>query len=173
MDLDLKQASKAINELLWRGDKTLSTAESCTAGRLASIITLMPGSSAYFRSGLVCYQNDIKEQLLKVKPETIAEHDVVSEEVAKEMVIGANELFQSDYAVAVTGYAGPTGTPDPITIGNIWIAVGNKDRIVTQKISEDNGREKNLSVAAAAAIHLLLTFLREEILPAEETTDAQ
>lgn len=165
MDLDVRLASKEINELMWREHKTLSTAESCTAGRISSVITAVPGSSNYFQGGLVCYQNAVKEELLKVDPATIQEHTVVSEEVVKEMVIGANRLFHSDYAIAVSGFAGPGG-PDGgksgVIVGTIWIAVGNKDRIVTKMLEEDNGRDKNLASATSTAIHMLLDYIKED-----------
>ncbi len=164
MDFDLKLISKEINERMWTAHKTLSTAESCTAGRLSSLITAIPGSSNYFRGGLVCYQNDIKQEMLGVGVDTIAEHSVVSEAVAREMVIGANKLFKSDYAVAITGYAGPGGSDavnSSVIIGNIWIAVGNAEHLETRLISEDNGREKNLANATAVAIRMLRDYIAE------------
>jgi len=164
MEFDLKLISKEINERMWTAHKTLSTAESCTAGRISSLITAIPGSSNYFRGGLICYQTDIKQDMLGVSPDTVAEHTVVSEEVAKEMVIGANKLFKSDIAVAITGYAGPGGadaTGGNILVGNIWVAVGNEEKMVTRLIEEDNGREKNLAQATAIAMHMLRDYIVE------------
>lgn len=166
MEFDLKLISKEINEKMWNAHKTLSTAESCTAGRVSSLITAVPGSSSYFRGGLVCYQNDIKEDLLNVKPETIEDHSIVSEEVVREMVLGANKLFKTDYAVAITGYAGPGGADNvqsSVTVGTIWIAVGNEERMVCQVLTEDSGRERNLSNAVSAAMRMLRDYLKEEI----------
>ncbi|MBR1838748.1 MAG: CinA family protein [Bacteroidaceae bacterium] len=165
MEFDIKLISKEINERMWTAHKTLATAESCTAGRVSSVITAIPGSSNYFRGGLVCYQNDIKEDMLGVSPDTIAEHTVVSEAVAREMVVGATKLFKSDYAVAITGYAGPGGADavgSSVIVGNIWVAVGSPERIETRLITEDNGREKNLSHATAVAIHMLRDFIAQE-----------
>lgn len=164
MDLDLKLVSKEINEILWRNKKTLSTAESCTAGRIANVITAVPGSSNYYKGGLVCYADEVKTNLLGVSAEVIEERTPVCEEVVKEMVVGANKLFGTDYSVAVSGYAGPGG-PDGgkagVIVGTIWIAVGNADKIVTQMIEEDNGRDKNLASATSLAMHMLLDFIRE------------
>ena len=164
MELDLKLVSKEINEMLWRGNKTLCTAESCTAGRIASVITAVPGSSNYFVGGLICYADRIKEELLHVDSKVIEEQTPVCEEVVKQMVIGANELFKSDYCVAISGYAGPGG-PDGgksgVIVGTIWIAVGNKDKIVTKMIEEDNGRDKNLASATSVAMHMLSDYLKE------------
>ncbi len=166
MELDLKLVSKEINELLWSADKTLSTAESCTSGRIASAITAVPGSSNYFKGGLICYADEVKTNLLGVPAELIEEKSPVCEEVVRQMVIGANELLKTDYAVAISGYAGPGG-PDGgksgVLVGTIWIAVGNKDRIETVVVEEDNGREKNLSSATNIAMHKLLDYLHEEL----------
>lgn len=163
MELDLKLVSKDINEILWRNHKTLSTAESCTAGRIASVITAVPGSSNYYRGGLVCYADDVKVNLLKVSSTTIEEQTAVCEDVVRQMVIGANELFHTDYSVAISGFAGPGG-PDGgksgVIVGTIWIAVGNSDKIETMMIEEDNGRDKNLTSATKAAMRMLLEYLK-------------
>lgn len=166
MDLDLKLVSKEINEMMWRNHKTLATAESCTAGRVASVITAVPGSSNYYKGGLVCYSDEVKIQLLKVDADVIAEKTPVCEEVVHQMVIGANELFHTDYAVAISGFAGPGG-PDGgrsgVIVGTIWIAVGTKDDVVTTMIEEDNGRDKNLASATSVAMHLLRDYLKEHM----------
>ena len=166
MDLDLKLVSKEINEMMWRNHKTLATAESCTAGRVASVITAVPGSSNYYKGGLVCYADEVKIQLLKVDADVIAEKTPVCEEVVRQMVIGANELFHTDYAVAISGFAGPRG-PDGgrsgVIVGTIWIAVGTKDNVVTTMIEEDNGRDKNLASATSVAMHLLRDYLKEHM----------
>ncbi|MDY4460328.1 MAG: CinA family protein [Alloprevotella sp.] len=166
MDLDLKLVSKEINEMMWRNHKTLATAESCTAGRVASVITAVPGSSNYYKGGLVCYSDEVKIQLLKVDADIIAEKTPVCEEVVRQMVIGANELFHTDYAVAISGFAGPGG-PDGgrsgVIVGTIWIAVGTKEDVVTTMIEEDNGRDKNLASATSVAMHLLRDYLKEHM----------
>lgn len=171
MDLDLKLTSKEINEIMWREHKTLSTAESCTAGRIASVITAVPGSSSYYKGGLVCYNNEIKENLLGVDGKVIEEQTPVCEEVVRQMVLGANKLFGTDYSVAVSGYAGPGG-PDGgkagVIVGTIWIAVGNAEKMLTRMIEEDNGRDKNLSSATTVAMHMLLDFIKGEEPAAEE-----
>lgn len=165
MDLDLKLVSKEINENLWRDCKTLSTAESCTAGRIASVITAVPGSSNYYKGGLICYADEVKVNLLGVDAAVIEANTPVCEEVVKQMVSGSNKLFDTDYAVAISGYAGPGG-PDGgksgVIVGTIWIAVGNARRTVTRVIEEDNGRDKNLSSATSIAMHMLLDFIKEE-----------
>jgi nicotinamide-nucleotide amidase len=102
--------------------------------------------------------------LLNVEADLVAEKTAVCEEVVKQMVIGANKLFDTDYAVAVSGFAGPGG-PDGgrsgVIVGTIWVAVGTSDNIVTCKIEEDNGRDKNLSSATSLAMRMLRDFLKE------------
>lgn len=166
MELDLKVTSKEINEILWRNHMTLSVAESCTSGRIASVITSVPGSSQYFKGGLIAYADEVKINLLEVDATVIEEKTPVCEEVVKQMVMGANKLFKSDFAIAVSGFAGPGGTENgknTVTVGTIWIAVGNEDRIVTTMLEEDNGRDKNLASATNVAIHLLHQYLKEEL----------
>ena len=162
MDLDLKLASKEINQILWNTKMTLSTAESCTAGRISTTITAAPGSSQYYRGGICCYSEEIKAQLLGVPIEMMAAQTPVCEDVVRQMIIGANRLFGTDFAVAVTGYAGPGGSPTGnVLVGTIWIAVGQEGNIVTRCLTEDNGRDQNLASATSAAIHMLLDYLRE------------
>ena len=164
MDLDLRLTSKEVNEMLWRDHKTLCTAESCTAGRISSVITAVPGSSNYFKGGIICYTDEIKAEILKVDPQVIEENTAVCEEVVRQMIVGAIDLFHADYAIAISGFAGPGGADNPkssVIVGTIWIAVGNKDHIVTKKIEEDNGRDKNLASATSAAMHMLCDYLKE------------
>jgi len=171
MDLDLKLASKEINEIMWKCHKTLSTAESCTAGRISSVITAVPGSSTYYVGGVTCYADHTKTDLLGVDAQVIAEQTPVCEEVVRQMVIGCNRLFNSDYCVAISGYAGPGGSENgSVLVGTIWIAIGNADKIITHKMEEDEGRDQNLAAATKKAVHLLLDYLHEVALPAEQPT---
>lgn len=171
MDLDLKVVSKEINEILWRNHKTLSTAESCTSGRVASVITAVPGASQYFKGGVVSYANEVKTNLLGVDAQVIEEQTPVCEEVARQMVKGALRVFNTDYAVSVTGFAGPGGVENgknAVLVGTIWIAVGNSERIETVMLEEDNGRDKNLASATSTAMHMLLDFLKADLGTEEE-----
>lgn len=161
MNLDIRILSRDINEMLWKTKKTLSTAESCTSGRVAAVITSQPGSSEYYLGGLVCYADSVKISLLNVDENVIAEKSSVCEEVAKQMVIGANKLFHSDYSIAVTGFAGPGGGTDEAPVGTIWVAVGNAEKIVTKRLEKDSGRDKNLAVATFYATKMIHDYLRE------------
>ncbi|MEG1580490.1 MAG: CinA family protein [Bacteroidaceae bacterium] len=162
MDLDLKIVSKEISEMLWKSEKTISTAESCTAGRIASVLTAVPGSSNYYKGGLVCYADEVKENLLGVEAAIMAEKTPVCEEVVRQMIVGANKIFHSDYAVAISGFAGPGGGTSTVLVGTIWIAVGSNDDVVTQMIEGDEGRDKNLARATNLAMKMLRDYLKEK-----------
>ena len=101
--------------------------------------------------------------LLGVSADTLQEHTAVSEEVAKQMVSGAIDALQVDFAIAVTGVAGPGGGTADIPVGTIWIGYGSKDDIRTFKITENFGRDINLAIATNRAIRLMLDFLKEKL----------
>lgn len=162
MELLLHSMSREINRLLWAMGCTVSAAESCSAGRIATYLTLPAGSSSYFRGSMVCYANDLKVSLLGVDKKVIETNSAVCEEVARQMVTGALQLFHTDYALAMTGFAGPTGgTPDN-PLGTIWVAVGNKNRSVTKKVYHKLGREMNTIIATAQLLRMFLDFLIED-----------
>lgn len=150
-DIELAERLRVV--MTERG-KTVSTAESCTSGRIASTLTSVSGASDYFLGGLVAYQDDVKIAYLGVTAEMIAEHDVVSRDVVEQMVRGACRMFGSDYALASTGYAG--GGTDAIPSGTIWIGWGSETEVYSMKLSEDRGREENTRNAAKTAIRSLL-----------------
>lgn len=163
MELNLKVISKDISLLLWGTGKTICTAESCSAGRVAAMLTTPAGSSTYFKGGLVCYADELKEKLLGVSPELIAEQTAVSEEVARQMATGALQLFGCDFSVAVTGFAGPGGGTAENPVGTVWVAVASGKRVVTQKVFNDLGRDGNVELAVEAVSVLLRDFLKEEL----------
>ena len=162
MDFEGKIMSREINELLWETGKTVGTAESCTGGRIAEAIIAVPGASEYFKGGIICYVDEVKENLLGVPHELIEQHTAVCEEVAIEMVKGACKTLRTDYAIATTGLAGPGGGTKEIPVGTIWLACGNAQRQVTVKLEEDQGRDVNLAVATNHALQMFCNFLKEE-----------
>ncbi len=168
MDFEGKIISREVNELLWEREKTVSTAESCTGGRIAEAIIAVPGASKYFKGGIICYVNEVKENLLGVSHEVLEEKTAVCEEVAVAMVKGACKALNTDYAVAATGIAGPGGGTKEIPVGTIWLAVGTPDNVVTFKIEEDQGRDINLTVATTKAMTMLRDFLKDEEGPKED-----
>ncbi len=162
MLLEIKLISREISELMWKDGITLATAESCTAGNLAAAITAIPGSSHYYKGGVVAYANQVKENLLRVNTETIESFGVVSEETVCEMVKGAMETLNTDYAIATSGVAGPGGGTHELPVGTIWIAVGSRNKIVTMKLEGDEGRDQNIAKATKMTLHLLRDLLKEE-----------
>jgi nicotinamide-nucleotide amidase len=162
MDFEAKVISREISELLWEKEKTVATAESCTGGRIAEAIIAVPGASKYFKGGIICYVNEVKENLLGVDPQLLEEKTAVCEEVARELVKGACKTLNTNYAIAATGLAGPGGGTKDIPVGTIWLACGTPDRIVTLKVEEDHGRDINLAIATNKAIQLFRDFLKEE-----------
>ncbi len=166
MSVETKIISREISLILWKAEQTLSTAESCTAGQISAAITSVPGSSTYFKGGVVSYTNEVKTSLLGVPAELLEEKGAVSEEVAREMAQGAMRELHTDYALAVTGYAGPGGG-DEAPVGTIWIAVGNADELITRKLEGDDGRDVNLQRATFTALQMLLNLLKKHY-PAEE-----
>lgn len=162
MSVETKTLSKLISEYFWKEGFTLSTAESCTAGNVAAIITAVPGSSRFYKGGVVAYANEVKEELLHVKKETLEAKGAVSEETVVEMVKGAMEVLHTDYAVATSGVAGPGGgTPDK-PVGTIWVAAGNKEKVLTAKLTDDEGRDKNIQAATAKTLQLLLELCQKQ-----------
>ena len=133
MSVETKKLSKEISEIFWREGFSLATAESCTAGNVAAIITAIPGSSRFYKGGIGAYADEVKRNLLHVKAETLEACGAVSEETVTEMVKGAIETFGTDYAMATSGIAGPGGGTHEQPVGSIWLAAGNKDRILTLK----------------------------------------
>ena len=161
MDFESKIISREISQLLWEQEKSVSTAESCTGGRIAEAIISVPGASKYFKGGIISYVNEVKENLLGVSHQTLEEQTAVCEEVAIQMVVGACKALNTDYAISATGVAGPTGGTKDIPVGTIWLACGNKDRVVTCKVEEDHGRDINLAIATSRAMQMFLQYLKD------------
>lgn len=162
MDFEAKVTSREISELLWEKEKTVSTAESCTGGRIAEAIIAVPGASKYFKGGIICYVNEVKENLLGVEHQVLEEKTAVCEDVAIQMVKGACKALNTDYAIAATGIAGPGGGSKEIPVGTIWLACGSAENVITIKVEEDHGRDINLAIATNKAIQLFRDFLKNE-----------
>ena len=167
MDFESKIISREVSQLLWEMDKTVGTAESCTGGRIAEAIISVPGSSKYFKGGVISYVDEVKMSLLGVDAQLLEEKTAVCEEVAIQMVKGACQALNTDYAISATGIAGPGGGTKEHPVGTIWLACGTKDRQVTQLVQEDHGRDINLAIATNKAMQMFLDFLKSEPQPAE------
>ena len=162
MDFESKIISREISQILWELEKTVGTAESCTGGRIAEAMIATPGASKYFKGGVVSYVDEIKERLLHVDAQVLEEQTAVCEEVAKQMVKGACQTLNTNYAIAATGFAGPTGGTKEIPVGTIWLACGDIDIQVTFMVQEDHGRDINLAIATNKAMQMFLDFLKDE-----------
>jgi len=152
---------KAILNYMAEKELTLSTAESCTGGYIAHLITQHAGSSKVFFGGAVSYSYELKESILGVKNETLWQYGAVSQETVTEMVQGALRNFKSDYAVAVTGIAGPDGGTPEKPVGTVWIGVANAQKTITKKFQFGNKRTQNIERTAIAALNMLHLLLEE------------
>lgn len=152
---------EVLGKILKQNNKTISTAESCTGGAIASLITSVPGSSDYFEGSVVSYSNEIKQNLLGVKKDTLDAHGAVSEETAREMLSGVLDKMRTDYGIAVTGIMGPGGGSDDKPVGTVWVAVGNKEKQLVQEFKQRFAREKNIEVTSVMALNLMRRFLNE------------
>lgn len=154
------QLAEEVGKRLQEKKKCLSTAESCTGGGIAAMITAIPGSSEYFKGGIVAYANEIKTTLLHVAQQTLIEHGAVSEETVLEMVKGAMKTMKTDCAIATSGIAGPGGGTPQKPVGTIWLAVANGEEVRTMKLEGDYGRAKNVKRTIEKALILLLEMLK-------------
>jgi nicotinamide-nucleotide amidase len=159
---DIPLEKVVLNLMAAKGLK-LSAAESCTGGYISHLITQHAGSSQVFLGGAVSYSNDIKESALGVKHETLTSYGAVSKETVIEMAEGALRNFKSDYAIAVTGVAGPGGGSEDKPVGTVWIAAASAGKTVSKKFTFGNKRLQNIERTAIAALFMLITLLKEEI----------
>ena len=162
MSLQNKFLSKELSDKFWKEGLTLATAESCTAGNIAAVITAIPGSSHFYKGGVIAYSDEVKVNLLGVNPETLEKNGAVCEEVVIEMAKGAMKSMNSDCAVATSGIAGPTGGTPEKPVGTVWIAVTMKDKVMTMKASGDDGRNKNIENATLNALQMLQILFQNQ-----------
>ncbi len=151
-----------IGQILKEKNKTMATAESCTGGYIAHLITSVAGSSAYYKGSVVSYANDAKETILGVKKETLESAGAVSEETVRQMVKGAIDKLDTDFAVATSGIMGPDGGTKEKPVGMVWIAAGNKDRIIAKEFHFRFDRERNIRQTAHTALDFLRKFILSE-----------
>jgi nicotinamide-nucleotide amidase len=158
-----KTLEEAIGLMLSKYGKTVATAESCTGGYISHLITSVPGSSAYFKGGIVSYDNSVKENVLKVDANTLDNHGAVSEETVLEMATAAKALIKTDYALAVSGIMGPGGGTDDKPVGTVWVAVAAKSGTVTKRYQTRYDRHRNIEVTAINALNLLRQTILKEL----------
>jgi nicotinamide-nucleotide amidase len=150
-----EQLETVIVRLLTERKQTLALAESCTGGYLANRITNVPGASVIFLAGLVTYSNETKQEFLGVRPETLTKHGAVSEPVAREMAEGARQRIGADYALAVTGIAGPGGGTPEKPVGTVFIALATRDHTFVLNPVNRYDRETFKYVTSQQALELL------------------
>ncbi len=156
---DDQTMQEVLGKILLQNKKTISTAESCTGGAIASLITSVSGASAYFEGSIVSYSYEIKESLLGVKKETLEKYGAVSEETVREMLSGLLDKMQTDYGIAVSGIMGPEGGTKEKPVGTVWVIVGNKEKQLVQKLKQRFERNKNIEVTAVMALNMMRKFL--------------
>jgi len=144
-----------IGKLLKSKNKSVSTAESCTGGEIAHLLTSVAGSSAYYKGSIIAYENSIKTKLLGVQDYIITKYGAVSENTVKEMAVGVRNVLDTDYAVATSGIAGPDGGTNEKPVGTIWIAVDSERGTVCEKRVFGNDRLTNIKRFSLAALNLL------------------
>jgi nicotinamide-nucleotide amidase len=149
-----------LGDLLVKQQKTIATAESCTGGGIASLLSSVPGSSAYFRGSVVSYATDVKTDLLKIPEELITNFSVVSAEVASAMALSVKELMKTDYAIATTGNAGPSKGDSNAEIGTVFIAIATPNEVIVEEFNFGQPREKVID----RTVYKSLELLHKEIL---------
>ncbi len=156
-------AEVALGKILKASGLTLSAAESCTGGQISHLVTLVPGSSAYYLGSVTSYAVAVKEKVLGVPTETITDNGVVSSQVAAAMAEGVRRLTGSDYSVATTGFSGPGGGDERYPEGTVWIGASSKYGTETLEFHSNLDRKGNIESFAAAALLFLLKKLNREL----------
>ena len=149
-----------LANLLIENNLTISAAESCTGGLLGAKLTSLSGSSKYFMGSAVTYSNQAKHDILGVSEKTLKSFGAVSEECAKEMALGALNKYKTDYALSITGIAGPEGGSAEKPVGLVWIGIAHKDKVEAQKFIFGKDRETNRELAAYSAMNLVIKDIK-------------
>jgi nicotinamide-nucleotide amidase len=157
-DMTIQQV---VAKLLKEKKQTVSTAESCTGGYIAHLLTIDAGASSNFKGSVVAYDNQVKEDILNVPHETIGAVGAVSEEVVRQMVKGALEKMKTDFALATSGIMGPDGGSEQKPVGTVWVGVGNHKRIEAQIFHFRFDRLRNIEQTAHTALNVLRKFILE------------
>ena len=141
---------------------SVAVAESCTAGLIASKLTAFSGSSSYFKGGIVAYQNEIKTKILEVSQSIIDEKTEVSAEVVEQMAKSVLEKFDADFAIATSGYAGPTGGTNKNPIGTVFIAIASVVGVVVSRFFFTGNRQSIVNQSSETALDLLYTKIKKQ-----------
>lgn len=153
--------SEQLGGLLRSKGLLMGTAESCTGGRIANMVTLVAGSSDYFVGGVVSYSNEVKHNVLGVLEDSLRLHGAVSREVVEQMAQGAIRTLGCDCSVATSGVAGPDGGSPEKPVGTVWIAAALKEQVVSHCYHFGTVRAENIQSAADTALTMLLELLQK------------
>ena len=156
----LMRIEEKVARLLTLHQKTLSLAESCSGGHLSNLLTNVPGASAFFKLGLIAYSNNVKKKLLKIPKRILIRHGAVSGPVAELMARNVRKLQNTDFGIAITGIAGPTGGTGRKPVGLTYIAITTKQKSLCIKYIFKGSRLRIKSQAAHQALKTLLEFLK-------------
>lgn len=155
--------AEVIGRLLIAKNKKLAVAESCTGGYISHLITSVPGCSEFYNGSVTAYSNMAKENILGVKNETLVNFGAVSEQVAKEMAVGARNVLNAGFTIATTGIAGPGGGTEEKPVGTVWIAVASEKNVIAIKYVFGDNRERNILRSSQTALQLLRRMILKEI----------
>lgn len=154
---------ETLGQLLQKVGATLATAESCTGGYIAYLMSHIPGSSAHLAGGIISYSNDVKKEVLGVNEETLTNNGAVSQPVVEEMANGVLQQTNASVAIAVSGIMGPDGGTEDKPVGTVWMAVGRINHIISKKMHFRFDRERNIQLTALYAMNMLREYLIEEL----------
>jgi len=151
-----------LHNICLKNNISISVAESCTSGNLASCLSNFSGSSNYFKGGIIAYQDNVKCDLLNIDQALIAKHSSVSSHVAKSMAISVRKIFSSDFAVSTTGYAGPIAEPISL-LGSAYVAIASVGGIFCKKLKLKGSRIEITNQITEYAILLLKEKIKKEL----------
>lgn len=153
---DDETLEKVVGKILTQQKKTIATAESCTGGSIAQLLSSVPGASSCFKGGIVAYATEVKQTVLNVSESLINEHSVVSAEVAKAMALNVKSLLNTDYAIATTGNAGPAKGDSDADVGIVFIALATPNGVLVEMFDFGQPREKVIDRATVKGVEMLL-----------------
>lgn len=153
-----------LGRILKEKQLTVATAESCTGGKIAQLLASVPGASAYFKGSVVCYATEVKMNVLGISKDLIAQHSVVSKEVASAMALSVQKIMQTDYAIATTGNAGPTKGDADAELGTVCIALATPNGVIVEEFNFGQPREKVIDRAVIKSLELLQKEILKNVL---------
>lgn len=160
---EFDKLERVIGELLIERNETLGTVESCTGGSISKLIVSVPGSSAFYMGSVISYTNDLKQRLVGVKADTLAQHGAVSEQVVIQMAEGGRKTLEVDYCISVSGIAGPSGGSEEKPVGTVWIGLATPKKTFAKKFNFGHSRNRNIKATVSASLNFLRLYLTDQI----------